>query len=174
MPQEHNSWGGGVHYAARGEYIGQYKEHKPHGYGTMKYNKNSNEYKAGRERYAGQWFNGDPHGYGTMLYQNGATYVGGWKNDKRDGNAVIKYYSKNWITFIGTYKSDFKEKGTLAGGTKDYTLQYVGKFRNGRFHDPDGDGASVTVNKFTTRRRYKDGKWTNNSRNENDILDLLK
>jgi hypothetical protein len=174
MPQE-NGWG--VHYPAQGEYIGQYKDHKPHGYGTMKYSKDSSEYKAGRERYAGEWHNGDPHGYGTMLYRNGATYVGAWKKDKRDGNAVMRYRSnikKNWVTFIGTYASDSKEKGTLAGGTKQYNLEYVGKFKDGRFHDYHGDGASVTINKVTTRRRYENGKWINNSKNEKDILDLLK
>jgi hypothetical protein len=39
-------------------------------------------------RYVGDFSYGKRHGKGTMHYATGATYVGGWVNDKKHGAAV--------------------------------------------------------------------------------------
>jgi len=42
------------------------------------------DYKDGG-KYHGHIFEGERHGIGTYFYPKGGVYVGGWKNDKRDG-----------------------------------------------------------------------------------------
>ena len=39
-------------------------------------------------RYVGDFAHGQRHGTGTMYYATGATYAGGWMNNKKHGPAV--------------------------------------------------------------------------------------
>lgn len=49
-------------------YVGEYKDGKPHGTGTMRFSKDD---EFGRKTYKGKWENGFCHGKGTMVYATG-------------------------------------------------------------------------------------------------------
>ena len=58
------------------KYVGEIKDGKPHGKGTIYYPHGI--------KYTGEWKNGLPNGHGTITYPQGSEYVGEFK----DGNLV--------------------------------------------------------------------------------------
>ena len=54
---------------------------------------------------------GKRHGFGANTYANGKTYVGEWKDDKKDGKGTFTWNS-------GSHKGDV----------------YVGEFKDGKFN----------------------------------------
>tara|TARA_X000000368_G_scaffold20488_1_gene16037 strand:- start:419 stop:1045 length:627 start_codon:yes stop_codon:yes gene_type:complete len=81
-------------------YIGELKNQKKHGYGTLIF-KNGEKYTgewkddsfSGRGsfysnnfQYIGEWQNFQKIGFGSCSWSNGARYIGCWKNDMENGN----------------------------------------------------------------------------------------
>lgn len=65
---------GSLTYRAYGEYIGEFREGWPEGRGTYSY--------ADGRQYVGDWRNGEFEGYGTRTYPDGRKEFGEWKASK--------------------------------------------------------------------------------------------
>jgi hypothetical protein len=122
------------------KYVGEVKNGKPHGKGTLTYPD-----KGGK--YVGQWKNGKYHGKGKLNYGGKqGEYIGEFKNGKCDGYGEFKQrgvqkYSGNWKN--GKYHG----QGTL----KHYKEEYTGIFKNGElpsiYLEPKENNINQTKNK---------------------------
>ena len=59
------------------QYVGAWKDGKPHGEGTFDWRN--------RTKFVGEWRDGKKHGYGTHSFQDGSNHIGKWKNGKKHG-----------------------------------------------------------------------------------------
>lgn len=99
-------------------YVGEFRDGKPHGQGAMSYpgsNKYVGEWRNGKRdgegtmwypighQYAGEWRDNRRNGQGTMSYPDGRKYVGGWKNGKRSGQGT-EYGQDGSILRSGAWK----------------------------------------------------------------------
>ena len=87
------------------QYIGEWKNARMHGQGTMTFangDKYVGEWKnakrgqgtytwANGEKYIGEWKNGERNGLGTQTFANGEKYVGEWKNNLKHGDGTLSY-----------------------------------------------------------------------------------
>lgn len=106
-------------------YIGDLKEGKRHGRGTL-------TYTTGRT-YTGEWKEGKRHGQGTLTYSSGIMYTGEWKDGKRHGQGTTDVDAKG-RTYTGGWRDGFRHgRGieTLANGCA-YTGEWVGGKRHGQ------------------------------------------
>jgi hypothetical protein len=62
------------------KYIGEWKDDKRNGKGTMTW--------ADGDKYYGEFKDGYRHGQGTYTFANGAKYAGEWKDGKRNGTGI--------------------------------------------------------------------------------------
>jgi len=70
-----NDWHGGGTYTCDGaKYVGEFKNGKYHGIGTLT--------SADGAIYVGEWKNDKRHGYGTHIWSDGDEYSGEWENDE--------------------------------------------------------------------------------------------
>ena len=120
------------------EYVGEWKDDKPHGQGTgtwsdgMKY---VGEYKDGSRRgqgtltwpdgtkYVGEHKDGNRHGQGTMTFYNGDKYVGAYKDDKAHGRGTYTFAngsSNDGYFMENDYIPDICEKMGLVKGTESF------------------------------------------------------
>jgi len=90
-------------------YYGEVKKGKPHGKGTMTYNKSKS--------YQGNWYEGKRSGYGTYKSVTSkdqvittTRYTGNWKNDKKDGIGELLV---SQIEFDETILENSIQKGTF-------------------------------------------------------------
>ena len=75
-------------WAASGnKYVGEWKDAKCHGQGTLIY--------LNGDKYVGEWKDDKMHGQGTFTYANGENYVGGWKEDFKHGQGTFTYANGN-------------------------------------------------------------------------------
>ena len=89
--------------ADKGVYVGEKKDGKRHGQGTLTKpngDKYVGEFKDGEmtgqgtythsdgSSYEGEWKDGKKHGYGTLTYLNGEKYYGEFKDGKRNGQGT--------------------------------------------------------------------------------------
>ena len=126
----------------RGVYVGEGKDGKRHGQGTVTYSNG--------KKYVGEFKNGKRNGQGTMTYSDGRKYVGGVKNGKWDGKGVSTALDgQRWYTlYDGEWKKGKKhgqgklvvtkidDDGTLLGKWglgKWKGLTVIGEFKNNRF-----------------------------------------
>ena len=125
------------------KYVGQMKDGKRNGQGTMTY--------ANGDKYVGQWNDDQRNGQGTMTYANGNKYVGEFRDDVRDGQGTMTYASGS--KYVGEWK-DGKENGQ---GTMTYTNgnKYVGQWRNG---DRNGQGTYTWPNGDKYVGEFRDDK----------------
>jgi len=110
------------------KYVGQWKKHKKHGYGTYiyangdkyvgewisnKYFDNGTYIYANGDKYIGEWkkkkYNKpdnltERHGQGIYLYMNGDKYIGEWRNGLKHGNGILTYL--NGFVKEGVWKKD--------------------------------------------------------------------
>ena len=109
----HNCFGT---YAVDGEqYVGEWKDDKPHGQGT-------NTFADGSE-YVGEYKDGNRHGQGTFTFANGDKYVGEWKDDKPHGQGTFTFASrKRKVGYFmnGKYIPDICEEMGLVKGTESF------------------------------------------------------
>ena len=81
-------------------------------------------------KYVGEWKNDLQHGKGTYIVEDGTKYVGEYKDNKKDGFFVVTY--PNGDKFVGVFRDDKKSgQGTynFANGDK-----YVGEWKDARKH----------------------------------------
>ena len=73
---------------------------------------------------------------GATKYENGDSYVGEWKDNKRHGKGTYRYADGN--KYVGEWKDDdFNGKGTLT--TQGWQMQYPpdSLWKNGFWVDPN-------------------------------------
>lgn len=127
--------------------------------GTWKNNKmqedNVEMYFSNGDTYKGSLLKGKFNGRGTIEYNSSSateSYVGQWKNGKRDGYGTLKM--RNGDRYVGYFKNGlFDGEGTYyhASGEK-----YVGGFKNGKY---DGKGKEYFANgNLKAEGAYKDGE----------------
>ena len=107
-------------YPGGAKYVGQFKDSKPHGYGTFFW-KNGN-------KYFGEWKDGKSHGNGTKIWNDGREYAGTFKNDELHGQGT--FYYPDGKQYTGKF-----ENGKRHGeGTFYYSdgTAFVGKFVAGK------------------------------------------
>ena len=66
------------------KYVGEFKDSKYHGHGTITYEKGD---KMG-EKYKGEFKNGYPDGHGTMTLPEGHKYEGNWEKGYPNGSGT--------------------------------------------------------------------------------------
>ena len=62
------------------------------------------------EYYFGNFINGKREGIGTYKYNDGICYNGEWKNNKKNGEGIIKNFNKKW-EFKGIFENDIPIEG---------------------------------------------------------------
>ena len=103
-------------------YIGQFKNGKRHGKGTI-------YYKNGNIMYEGDFVNNKKEGYGKIILKNGQYYIGQFKNGKMHGKGVT-YYKNGNIMYEGDYMNDkFEGDGKFISKNGEY---YIGQFKKGK------------------------------------------
>jgi len=126
-----------------GKYVGELKNDKREGKGTMYYNNG--------EKYEGDWKNDINEGKGIYYFKSGNRYEGDFKNDKREGKGI--YYGKNGDRYVGDYKNDKKEgKGIYYVKNGD---RYEGDYKNDK---REGKGIYYGKNGNRYEGEYKNGK----------------
>ena len=89
--------------------------------------------------YVGEYHNDHRSGHGKATLFNGDIYEGDFADGKYNGQGT--YLSpRNHTRFVGTFKDDYRQKGTL---TFDNGDQYVGDFRDDK---RSGQGVPVLSN----------------------------
>jgi len=133
---------GGYIFAEGDKYVGDFKDGKAHGEGTLTY------IKIGK--YVGDWEDGKMHGEGVFTWLDGGKYDGEFQNDRRHGHGTYTFASgdkhvgeskDNYFNGHGTY--------TFASGS-----EYIGEFKNGVRH---GEGTFTLAN----GKIYHSGEWKN-------------
>ena len=121
---------GNYTYASGNFYVGEWKDGKWNGKGTLTFasEEKEEELTTVSSSYVGEFKEGKRHGKGTYIYNNGDKYVGEFKDNKRHGHGTYHHTSGN--KYVGEYK-DGKKHGqgtvTFANGDK-----FVGTFKNGK------------------------------------------
>ena len=142
-------------YPGGAKYVGQFKDSKPHGYGTF-------FWKNG-DKYYGEWKDGKNHGNGTKIWKNGRKYVGTFKNDKLHGEGTLFY--PDGKKYTGEFINDKRHgKGTFSypDGTA-YVGQFIAGKEEGEGKCISKDGLSIKcTGKTDTQVRDFSGKDTRN------------
>ena len=105
--QEYGYDGLGTYISENGnKYVGEWKNGKKHGYGTLTFKDSKGSPDGG---YIGEWKNGKFHGHGTYTFKDEyGSYNGEFKNGLYDGQGILIF--------------EWKMKS------------YEGEFKNGKFH----------------------------------------
>lgn len=102
------------------KYIGEWKDGKPNGHGTLTYQDSFTWCS-----HVGEFRNGKPNGQGSESYRNGDKYIGEFKDGKRNGQGT--YTCQDGTTYVGEWKDDEANgQGTL---TWPEGLKFVGQFK---------------------------------------------
>jgi antitoxin component YwqK of YwqJK toxin-antitoxin module len=107
-------------------YVGEWRDGKRHGQGTL-------YYQNGAIKYYGKWQDGKQHGQGTSYNYNGnIDYQGNWKDSAPHGQGTLFYfngkvlYQGKWIDGKpNSYGTFYNENGSII---------YQGEFMDGEFH----------------------------------------
>ena len=90
----------------RGVYVGEGKDGKRHGQGTVTYSNG--------KKYVGEFKNGKKHGQGTFTWSDGEKYEGEWKDDKKHGLGTETY--PNGSKYVGEFKKGKRLRKKLFPG----------------------------------------------------------
>lgn len=135
-----------------GKYIGEHKNGKPHGRGTIYFASDD-----ARKYYEGDWINGIREGSGTMVWKSGGKYVGNWKNGVRNGYGT--HYYANGEIYEGNWLADKEhDKGKITFALNDSA--------NRKYYDGDwvsGILQGMGTMMWNNGHWYKGG-WRNGSR----------
>lgn len=106
-------------------YVGQWKDGKMNGNGTLTSSKGS--------KYVGSFKDNERNGYGTVTYGNRTKYIGQWKDDKMNGRGTY-YYSADTAWKDRKWVGEWKDNKMHGQGTLIYPNgeQQTGEFRNNR------------------------------------------
>ena len=107
-------------YPGGSKYVGEFKNYKPHGYGTFIW--------ANGDKYFGEWKNGKAHGRGTKTWKDWREYLGDFENDKLHGEGTLFYPDGK------KYVGEFINGKRHGEGTFTYSdgSAYIGKFIAGK------------------------------------------
>jgi hypothetical protein len=97
------------------KYVGEVKNGKPHGKGTLTYPDDGGEY-------IGQWKDGVQHGKGTYTYRDGSKYVGMLKDGKQHGKGTLTY-PDNGGEYIGQWKNGKYQKKIMKNNWSKHSYQ---------------------------------------------------
>jgi len=87
------------------KYEGEYRDDKRHGQGTLT--------KPNGDKYVGKFKDGKQDGQGTETYSDGSSYEGEWKDGKLDGQGT--YTWSDGRKYLGEWKDGYKTgKGTFS------------------------------------------------------------
>ena len=98
--------------ADKGVYVGEEKDDKRHGQGTLTFSDGS--------KYVGEWKDGKEHGHGTHTFPDGSNYVGEWKDGKYNGQGTLTF--PNGTKYVGEYKKG--RKWNVITYDKDGNIKY--------------------------------------------------
>ena len=96
----------------KGVYVGEEKDDKRHGQGTLTFSDGS--------KYVGEWKDGKEHGHGTHTFLDGSMYVGEWKDGKYNGQGTLTF--PNGTKYVGEYKKG--RKWNVITYDKDGNIKY--------------------------------------------------
>jgi len=96
----------------KGEYVGEEKDDKRHGQGTLTFSDGSN--------YVGEWKDGKYNGQGTYTLTDGSNYVGEWKDGEKHGQGTDTF--PNGTKYVGEYKKG--RKWNVITYDKDGNIKY--------------------------------------------------
>jgi hypothetical protein len=129
----HNCYG--TYTDANGnKYVGEFRDQKRHGQGTMTYAKTGN-------KYVGEWKENRNEGFGVFTDKDGTIYSGNFSKEYpgkwgKHGNGKIVFLDGR--RFEGRWINNYPSDGILTGRTgKKISLDYGwdrGKFRGGRLY----------------------------------------
>jgi hypothetical protein len=101
--------------------------------------------------YVGEWLDDKRNGQGTFTWPDGATYVGQHKDDKANGQGTATY--ANGATYVGEWLDGTANgQGTYSSANGDI---YVGEHKDGKAH---GQGTATYANGATYVGGHKDDK----------------
>ena len=109
-------------YAHGQNYVGEFRNGRPHGQGTMSY--------PGSNKYVGQWQDGKRQGEGTMWYPIGHKYVGEWRDNRRNGRGTMSY--PDGRRYVGEWKNG-KRNGQGIEFSPDGLILRSGVWKDGTF-----------------------------------------
>jgi len=151
--------------ADKGVYVGEKKDGKRHGQGTLTFSDGSSyegEYrndkrhgqgtltKPNGDKYVGEFKDGEMTGQGTYTHSDGSSYEGEWKDGKKHGYGTLTYL--NGEKYYGEFKDGKRNgQGTL---TKPNGDKYVGEFKDGK---QDGQGTYTHSDGKKYVGEWKDG-----------------
>ena len=142
-------------YPGGAKYVGEFKDYKPHGYGTFVWTNG--------DKYYGEWKDGKIDGNGTKIWKNGRKYLGTFKNDKLHGEGTLFYPDGK------KYAGEFINGKRHGKGTFTYIdgTAYIGKFIAGKEEGVGEcvgkDGSSIICkSKIDTQVKDFSGKDTRN------------
>ncbi len=138
-------------YPGGSKYVGDFKDFKPHGYGSFVW--------INGDKYFGDWNNGKAQGRGTKAWNDGRQYIGTFNDDKIHGNGTLFY--PDGKKYIGEFLNG-KRHGQGTFYFPDGT-SYIGKFivgkEKGLGECVAKDGSSVPCkSKNTTQKKDFSGK----------------
>ena len=139
-------------YPGGAKYVGEFKNYKPHGYGTFVWTNG--------DKYYGEWKNGQSHGNGTKIWNNGRKYLGKFKKDKLHGSGTLFYPDGK------KYEGEFIDGKRHGKGTFTYSdgSAYIGNFISGKEH---GVGDCVSPDGLSVKCKGKIDSQTKNISNIN-------
>ena len=147
-----------AHYGNDGDYVGDMKNGKRHGFGTntfvngdMYIGDFKNNYYDGHgimfwasgNKYKGQLKSGKHHGKGTFTYSSGDKYVGEWKDDYKDGQGIM-YFANGKV-----------QEGIWRKGIFKYAQKLV---KNKTYTQPKSQISSAELNVANNRTRELERK----------------
>lgn len=101
-------------------YVGEFRNGRPHGRGTMSY--------PGSNQYVGEWQEGKRQGRGTMSYPIGHKYVGEWRDNRRNGRGTMSY--PDGRRYVGEWKNG-KRNGQGVEYRQDGSILRSGVWKDG-------------------------------------------
>ena len=171
-------------YPGGSKYVGEFKNFKPHGYGTFVWSNG--------DKYYGEWKEGKSHGNGTKIWKNGRKYLGKFKEDKLHGEGTLFYPDGK------KYTGGFLNGNRHGDGTFTYPdgTAYIGKFIDGKEEgvgeciDQVGESIKCTAKTDTkvksfsgkdtrdilieAKKRVRISQYESNSKKGKKVMDKLK
>lgn len=106
-------------------YMGDWKEGRPHGKGSMTLENG--------DVYIGEFSQGYSHGQGRVFAINGSTYIGSWEKGKQSGFGILEWKTGINVRYEGEFKKG-KRNGTGVMKFRD------GKVYKGQFVEDEAEG----------------------------------
>jgi len=123
--------------ADKGVYVGEKKDGKRHGQGTLTFSDGSSyegEYrndkrhgqgtltKPNGDKYVGEFKDGEMTGQGTYTHSDGSSYEGEWKDGKQDGQGT--YTWSDGKKYVGEWKEGYKTGKGIFSTSFGYKFKY--------------------------------------------------